>query len=104
MSFQVGIGSLGGTVFFQVGLCAPLWTMAGFTNKDDKVQTSKNYETCKDRCKLSHINQTVTLHMRRNLYLKSIEGVAFEQTFTKFIEIFVLREVFLYGKENLTCI
>ena len=23
MSFQVGIGSLGGTVFFQVGLCTP---------------------------------------------------------------------------------
>ena len=23
MSFQVGIGSLGGTVFFQVGLCIP---------------------------------------------------------------------------------
>ena len=27
MSFQVGIGSLGGTVFFQVGLCTPLRTM-----------------------------------------------------------------------------
>ena len=27
MSFQVGIGSLGGTVLFQVGLCTPLWTM-----------------------------------------------------------------------------
>ena len=27
MSFQVGIGSLGGTVFFQVGLCIPLRTM-----------------------------------------------------------------------------
>ena len=27
MSFQVGIGSLGGTVFFQVGLCTPLQTM-----------------------------------------------------------------------------
>ena len=27
MSFQVGIGSIGGTVFFQVGLCTPLWTM-----------------------------------------------------------------------------
>ena len=24
MSFQVGIGSLGGTVFFQVGFCTPL--------------------------------------------------------------------------------
>ena len=28
MSFQVGIGSLGGTVFFQVGLCTPLRTMS----------------------------------------------------------------------------
>ena len=27
MSFQGGIGSLGGTVFFQVGLCTPLQTM-----------------------------------------------------------------------------
>ena len=27
MSFQVGIGPLGGTVFFQVGLCTPLQTM-----------------------------------------------------------------------------
>ena len=27
MSFQVGIGSLGVTVFFQVGLCTPLRTM-----------------------------------------------------------------------------
>ena len=27
MLFQKGIGSLGGTVFFQVGLCTPLQTM-----------------------------------------------------------------------------
>ena len=27
ISFQVGIGFLGGTVFFQVGLCTPLRTM-----------------------------------------------------------------------------
>ena len=27
MSFQMGIGSLGGTVFFQVGLCTPLQIM-----------------------------------------------------------------------------
>ena len=27
MSFQMGIGCLGGTVFFQVGLCTPLQTM-----------------------------------------------------------------------------
>ena len=29
MSFQMGIGSLGGTMFFQVGLCTPLRTMNG---------------------------------------------------------------------------
>ena len=27
MSFQVGIGSLGETLFFQVGLCTPLQAM-----------------------------------------------------------------------------
>ena len=27
MSFQAGIGSVGGSVFFQVGLCTPLQTM-----------------------------------------------------------------------------
>ena len=30
MPFQVGIGSLGGTVFFLVGLCTPLQTMVWF--------------------------------------------------------------------------
>ena len=30
MSFQVVIGSLGGTVMFQVGLCTPLRTMNAF--------------------------------------------------------------------------
>ena len=36
-------------------------------------------------------------NMKRNLYRikKSIESVGFEQTFTKFIEIFVLQEQFL---------
>ena len=33
MSFQVGIGSLGGTVFFQVGLCTPLQTMELYLRK-----------------------------------------------------------------------
>ena len=31
MSFQVGIVSLGGTLFFQVGLCTPLQTMTSFS-------------------------------------------------------------------------
>ena len=40
--------------------------------------------------------------MKRNLYRikKSIENVGFEQTFTNFIEIFVLQEQFLYGKKT----
>ena len=35
MSFQVGIGSLGGTVFFQVGLCTPLRIMGLTANKNN---------------------------------------------------------------------
>ena len=34
MSFQVGIGSLGRTVFFQVVLCTPLGTMVFFVNSE----------------------------------------------------------------------
>ena len=37
MSFQVGIGSLGGTVFFQVGLCTPLRTMGGGAQKGTRA-------------------------------------------------------------------
>ena len=33
MSFQMGSGSLGGTVLFQVGLCTPLQTMSLLLNK-----------------------------------------------------------------------
>ena len=38
MLFQVGIGSLGGNVFFQVGLCTPLQTMASY-----RIGALKNY-------------------------------------------------------------
>ena len=40
--------------------------------------------------------------MKRNLYqiLKSTESVGFEQTFTKYIEIFVPQEQFLYRKKT----
>ena len=34
MSFQTGIGSLGGTMFFQVGLCTPLRTMITISTTD----------------------------------------------------------------------
>ena len=38
MSFQLGIGSLSGTVFFRVGLCTPLRTMRSFFfNKVNRV-------------------------------------------------------------------
>ena len=35
MSFQAGIGAVGGSVFFQVGLCTPLRTMK-MIRKDSK--------------------------------------------------------------------
>ena len=56
-----------------------------------KVQTSKNYETCKDRRKLRHqVNQVKLQHEKKPaLNLISIQSVGFEQTFMKFIEIFV---------------
>ena len=37
MSFQVGIGSLGGTAFFRVGLRNPLWTMDKETIKKHRA-------------------------------------------------------------------
>ena len=39
--------------FLNFGKCCQM----GLTG-EIKVQTSKNYETCKERCKLPHINQT----------------------------------------------
>ena len=54
-----------------------------------KVQTSKNYETCKTRCKLSHINQTGRTKTWKET---CIEFKKYEQSFTKFIEIFVPQE------------
>ena len=46
------------------------------------------------RVKLQHEKKPVS-------NLKSIESVDFEQTFTKFIDIFVPQEQFLYGKKSL---
>ena len=45
MSFQVGIGSLGGTGFFQVELCTPLQTM-NFIKKETLAQLF-SWEFCK---------------------------------------------------------
>ena len=47
-----------------------------------KVQTSKNFETCKDSCKSYHINQTdQTTTWKKKLVsnLKSMQNVGFEQ-------------------------
>ena len=47
--------------FCQLGLPAEI-----------KVQTSNNYETCKDRCKLCHINQTGQTTTRNETCIKFI--------------------------------
>ena len=44
MSFQVGIGSLGGTVFFQVGLYTPLRTMTSFMHWYNEVNIFMNHQ------------------------------------------------------------
>ena len=47
-----------------------------------KVQTRKNYETCKDRYKLCHINKWVKVQHEKKpvLNLKCMQIVGFEQT------------------------
>ena len=63
MSFQVGIGSLGGTVFFQVGLCTLVWAMpvsiadmAAKTAKECLQHLNVPYAKC--HC-LSHVQQRI---------------------------------------------
>ena len=52
-----------------------------------KVQTSKNYETCKERCKLYHNNQTGQTERRKETCIKlSMHSAGYEQTFLKFID------------------
>ena len=41
MSFQMGIGSLGGTMFFEVGLCTPLRTMCSLLHLQTTTLQSK---------------------------------------------------------------
>ena len=57
--------------------------------------------TSKDRCKLYHINQKGQLqHEKKCVFnLKSMQSVGFEQTFTKFIDIFIPQEQFLDRKK-----
>ena len=66
------------------------------------MQTSKNYETCNDICKLSHINQAVQTATWKEtcIEFKKYSECRLEQTFTKFIEIFVPQKKFLYGKKS----
>ena len=50
MSFQVGIGSLGGTVFFQVGLCTPLRTMPCKTNFNESIKNLEHNQVNLSLC------------------------------------------------------
>ena len=59
------------------------------------ARTDANHPILTNWVKLQHEKKAVS-------NLKSIESVGFEQTFAKFIEIFVLQEQFLYGKKNLS--
>ena len=52
-----------------------------------------NYAILTKRVKLQHEKKPVS-------NLKSMQRVDFEQTFTKFIEIFVQQEKFLYRKKT----
>ena len=56
------------------------------------ARTDANYFILTKRVKLKHQKKPVS-------NLKSIKSVSFEQTYTKFIEIFILQE-FLHGKKN----
>ena len=66
---------------------------AAFTCRDQSTEVwiSKNYETYKHRYKLCHINQTGQSTTWKETYIefkKYIEIVCFEQTSTKYTEIF----------------
>ena len=60
MSLQVGIGSLGGTVFFQVGLCTPLRTMnCRIHVLDEALLLLRNY--CRDNSlKVTNVSSKTT--------------------------------------------
>ena len=53
--------------FLNFGNCCRLGLPA-----EIKVETSKNYETCKERCKLCHINQTGQTRRRKETCIKFI--------------------------------
>ena len=64
---------------------------AALTSRDQtKVQTSKNYGTCKHRYKLCHINQTGQNTLwKETMEFKKLYRLGFYQTSMEFIEIFV---------------
>ena len=49
-----------------------------------KVQRTKNYETCKDRWKSCHANETNETYNPAS-YLKDMQNVGFEKISTKFL-------------------
>ena len=57
------------------------------------ARTDANYPILTKRAKLKHEKKPIS-------NLKSIESVSLEQTYTKFIEIFVPQEEFLYRKNT----
>ena len=75
MSFQVGIDSLSGTVFFQVGLCNPLRTMTNYTAKVLPLRDNPATNTCHsndysrtspDYSPVSHDNPRNSVHAHEN--------------------------------------
>ena len=74
--------------FLNFGKCCWLGLPA-----ETKEQTSKNYETFNDRCRLHHINQTGPTTTRKETVsnLLSMQSIGFEQTWN-FVEIFLLQE------------
>ena len=57
MPFQVGIGSLGGTMCFQVGLCTPLQTMTVCTTLKGGLRRTQKLHN------ISAVNNCQTLAM-----------------------------------------
>ena len=70
--------------FFLVFQCCICGELLMDLATEIKVQTTKNYEICKDRWKLCHANQTDETYNPAS-YLKSMQNVGFEKTSTKFL-------------------
>ena len=69
MSFQVGIGSLSGSVFFQLGLCTPLRTMKMIcenSKRYGRVPTMLKGATLEKYENLAHLD-ALKIHFQRSL-------------------------------------